>query len=146
MELRTEIEIAASPSRVWEILTDFPAYPSWNPFIGVVSGRLAVGARLKLEVAPAAGRSMTLKARVETVEPEAHLAWRVSHMPIPGLLEGVHFFKLTPTERGTRLVQGEDFSGLLVKSTGSSLTAIARAFVAMNEALRTRATRVDVEA
>jgi uncharacterized protein YndB with AHSA1/START domain len=30
-ELRDEIEIEATPERVWEILTDFAAYPEWNP-------------------------------------------------------------------------------------------------------------------
>jgi uncharacterized protein YndB with AHSA1/START domain len=31
--LHTEIEIEASPDRVWKTLTDFAAYPDWNPFI-----------------------------------------------------------------------------------------------------------------
>jgi uncharacterized protein YndB with AHSA1/START domain len=30
-ELGTEVEIAAPPERIWEILTDFAAYPDWNP-------------------------------------------------------------------------------------------------------------------
>jgi Polyketide cyclase / dehydrase and lipid transport len=34
----TEIEIDAPPSRVWEIVTDFEKYASWNPFIKKISG------------------------------------------------------------------------------------------------------------
>jgi hypothetical protein len=32
-ELRSEIGIEASASLVWQILTDFPAFPQWSPFI-----------------------------------------------------------------------------------------------------------------
>jgi uncharacterized protein YndB with AHSA1/START domain len=39
-ELRAAIDIQATPGRVWEILTDFPAYPDWNPFITSICGRV----------------------------------------------------------------------------------------------------------
>nr|WP_255305408.1 SRPBCC family protein [Acidithiobacillus ferrivorans] len=32
-QIETNIEITATPERVWSILMDFPAYPQWNPFI-----------------------------------------------------------------------------------------------------------------
>ena len=38
----SSIEIAASPERVWQVLTDFASYPKWNPFILSLSGRLKV--------------------------------------------------------------------------------------------------------
>jgi hypothetical protein len=139
MQLRTEIAIEAPARRVWDVLTDFDAYREWNPFIGRISGDLTPGSKLRLEVSPSAGRSLTLRARVTVVRPDEELAWRVSHMPVPGLIEGVHCFRLSEPEPGTtRFVQGEDFSGLLVKSNPTGLTSIARAFVAMNQALRER--------
>ena len=33
-QIVTEIDIAASPERVWSILMDFSAYPQWNPLAG----------------------------------------------------------------------------------------------------------------
>ena len=36
-QIVTQMDIAASPERVWSILMDFPAYPQWNPFIRCVA-------------------------------------------------------------------------------------------------------------
>jgi uncharacterized membrane protein len=33
-EIHTEIEINAPAEKVWRVLTDFAAYPEWNPFVG----------------------------------------------------------------------------------------------------------------
>ena len=37
--LHSEIMIDASARRVWAILTDFEAYPTWNPFIRRIAGQ-----------------------------------------------------------------------------------------------------------
>ena len=44
--ITTEIEINAPSAVVWKVLTDFPAYGSWNPFIRQIKGKLIVGKRL----------------------------------------------------------------------------------------------------
>jgi uncharacterized protein YndB with AHSA1/START domain len=44
--IETQIEIAASPQRVWSILMDFPGYTRWNPFIRSIEGRPELGALL----------------------------------------------------------------------------------------------------
>jgi len=36
--IHTEIPIQISPRRVWQVLTDFAAYPGWNPFIVSLQG------------------------------------------------------------------------------------------------------------
>lgn len=50
-ELRTEIEINASPNQVWEVLSDFGSYPTWNPFITEVCGVPKEGERLVIRAA-----------------------------------------------------------------------------------------------
>jgi hypothetical protein len=37
-EISSEIEIGATPARVWSVLTDFEHYADWNPFITSISG------------------------------------------------------------------------------------------------------------
>src|SRR5918995_1730672 len=49
-QLQAEVEVQASPERVWEVLTDFAAYPDWNPFIVQAGGRAAPGSRLELRM------------------------------------------------------------------------------------------------
>ena len=44
-ELHSEVEIKASAERVWQVLTNFAAFPQWNPFIRMVSGETRVGQR-----------------------------------------------------------------------------------------------------
>ena len=41
--LQAEVDIQASAERVWEVLTDLPAYPEWNPFIVQAAGRPLAG-------------------------------------------------------------------------------------------------------
>ena len=50
--IETQIAIKASPSKVWSILTDFSAIPSWNPFITAISGDVLPGSRLSVTIAP----------------------------------------------------------------------------------------------
>jgi hypothetical protein len=51
-ELTTSVDIDASPERVWQVLTDLPAYAEWNPFITEADGAVVVGERLTVRVPP----------------------------------------------------------------------------------------------
>lgn len=55
-QIETRVVINASPEQVWATLTDFQAYPDWNPFIVKLKGKPAVGTTL-----------------------EAHLNWATKH-------------------------------------------------------------------
>jgi hypothetical protein len=82
---------------------------------------------------------MVFRPLVLAAEPVRELRWR-GKLLIPGLFDGEHYFRLEPLPGGaTKLVHGENFSGLLVPMFRRSLEHGTRAgFVMMNEALRTR--------
>lgn len=140
LALRTEIEIAAPPERVWGVLTDFDAFPRWNPFIRSIDGVLAERARLSVRIQPPGGRAMTFRPTVLRVEPERYLSWRGRTL-IPGLFDGEHFFELAPSVSGhVRFVHGEVFRGLLVPLLARTLrTTTRQGFERMNLALKARA-------
>ena len=137
-ELRAKIEIDAPPERVWQVLTDFAAYPEWNPFIRSIEGEPEVGSRLKVRIEPPGGRGMTFRPTVQAAEPGRELRW-LGRLFLPGLVDGEHRLALEPLQGGrSRFIQGERFSGLLVGLLTRTLTATERGFQQMNEALKRR--------
>lgn len=138
-ELCTQIEIEATPDRVWEILTDFAAYPEWNPFIHMIQGQAAVGSKLEVRIEPPGGRAMTFKPTVLEAAPRRELRW-LGRVLVPGLFDGEHSLRIEPIgDSRVRFVQAERFSGVLVPLFGKSLEKTQRGFTAMNEALKRRA-------
>jgi hypothetical protein len=138
LTLRTEIEIAAAAARVWDVLTDFAAYPRWNPFIRQIDGVLAPRARLRVRIHPPGGRAMTFHPTVLRVDEGREFAWR-GRTFLPGLFDGEHRFELEPGTGPVRFVHGEVFRGLLVPLLAGTLrTTTRQGFEAMNAALKKR--------
>jgi hypothetical protein len=137
--LATEIEIAAPPERVWQVLSDLHAYGEWNPFIVQATGQAVVGARLTLRMQPTTGKERTLRPTVTEVREGELLRW-IGRLVVPGLMDVEHTFFLEPAPgNGTRVHQGEDFRGLLVPLVARTLDrGTLPAFEAMNEALKRR--------
>jgi len=143
IHLQSEIEIAATPAKVWSVLTDFPSYPSWNPFVRRISGQQAPGARLAVTIQPEGGKAMSFKPTLLVFEPQRELRWK-GQLLVPGVFDGEHYFQLTESSAGrVHLAQGELFSGLLVPlvSRGSLLAGTSRGFAAMNQAVKALAER-----
>lgn len=142
MELRTEIEIAAPPKVVWQVLTDFQRYPEWNPFIVSLEGPLKVGSELRVVLSPPESREYHILPQLLTCNPEQELRW-AGKWGARFLFRGEHFFRLVPLDGDrTRFVHGEDFNGILVRWLTRQLTYVARGFVFMNQALKRRAESV----
>ncbi len=141
-QLRTEIHIDATPERVWQVLTDFAAYPQWNPFMTRASGTPTPGERLTIHMQPEGGRAMTFRPTVREAVPPHRLRW-LGHLLLPGIFDGEHSFTIEPLDGGgVRLVQQEDFRGILVPLLATSLDRrTLPAFERMNQALKQRVER-----
>ncbi|GII90529.1 SRPBCC domain-containing protein [Sinosporangium siamense] len=136
-EIHTRVDIDAPPSRVWEVLTDFAAYPEWNPFIERAEGRAEAGARLSNHLR-VNGEIMVFGPTVLAASPGRELRW-LGRFVMPGVVEGEHTFTIEDLGGGrSRLVQHEKFTGALVPFAGSTLDVVDE-FNAMNAALKARA-------
>jgi hypothetical protein len=137
--IETTTDIRAPAARIWSILTDFPAYPAWNPFITAAEGELRPGARLKVTIAPPGHQPMTFRPVVLVAEREWELRWR-GRLLMPRLFDGEHAFGLEQRSETCRFLQAERFSGVLLPFLGEGLfEAIRRGFESMNAALKLRA-------
>jgi hypothetical protein len=141
LQVQTSIEIAATAERVWQILTDFAAYPAWNPFVRSIAGEQRPGSQLSVTIQPVGGRAMPIRPKLLVFDTRKELRWK-GMLLFPGIFDGEHYFQLTEPAPGRVLLShGEIFSGMLVPLVmrGSLRSGTERGFAAMNEALRQRA-------
>jgi hypothetical protein len=137
-EIDTTVEIDAPPDAVWRVLTDFPTYGEWNPFIPTIAGNVQVGERLTVRLEPPGGKGMTIKPTVLAAEPERELKWK-GRLVIPGLFDGEHTFRIEPINgQRSRFVHGERFTGILVGFVKGILGKTEAGFEQMNAALKQR--------
>lgn len=137
--IRSAIEIRAPLEAVWDVLTDFSAYPEWNPHIRQVRGTARLGGRLTIRSHPRGGRPVVLRPLLTAWDPPTEMRWRGTFIS-RHLFSGEHGFKLEPLgENRVRFLQDETFSGLLVPLYARlRLPRTREGFAEVNEALRER--------
>jgi hypothetical protein len=135
-EIRTEIDIKASPEKVWEVLTDFNNFPQWNPFIRQINGDPKVGTKLKIHLHTSSGKSRTYRPTVTKVEPNRELRWSGKSF-IPGMFNGERIFSIELKTNHVRFVHREIFTGLGVALAGNRLDKdMYQSFEKMNDAFK----------
>jgi hypothetical protein len=141
-ELTTCVDFDAPPERVWQVLTDLPAYAEWNPFVMRAEGALVVGGRLSVTAPPVnAFVQSRLHPTVLEVVPfrRLRLRSRLDRLGIPGLIEAEVTLTVTDHEGGSRLWWQDRFRGLLAPLLIRSLNRHrGTAFNAMIAALKDR--------
>ena len=138
--IRSAIEIRAPIEVAWQVLTDFDAYPEWNPHVRRVSGEVAVGSRVTIHTQPPGGRPIVMRPSVITFAPPNELRWRATFLH-SSLFSSEHGFRLEPIDANrVRFVQSEAFDGFLVPVYSRLRLANTReGFEQVNQALRERA-------
>lgn len=132
----TSRRIAATPDAIWEVLTDGGGYPSWNPSVARVEGRIALGERIKVFTKATPGRAFPVRVK-EFVAGE-RMTW-VGGMPL-GLFKGQRTFTLAPQGDGaTEFTMREVFSGPLGGLVGRSMPDLTEPFEQFASGLKDRA-------
>lgn len=155
-EIYTEIEINASASVVWSILTDFDDFSRWNPFIRKISGKLQEGSQIEVFIKPLKisdflgsknvgfckppnSNGMKFKPKILTYDPERELKW-LGNLLIPKLFDGEHSLIINKiNENKVLFIQKERFSGLFVPFFFGTLKDTESGFERMNQALKEEA-------
>jgi hypothetical protein len=138
-KLHTEILINADRQTVWNILTDLEKYGEWNPFIREIKGKAEEGQILENHMYLEEGKKQVFKPEVLKVEEGKEFRW-LGKLFVKGLFDGEHFFLLEEAGEGqVKLIQGEIFSGLLMKPIMKMIgEQTLNNFHAMNKALKAR--------
>ena len=132
----TRVDIEAPPAQVWAVLTDFSAYPIWNPFIYPVKGAPRPGSLLEMTIHHGT-RSIPYQAIVAVVRPNRELALRI---PTVEIVEITFDFTIEPLRVGrARLTARERHTGVAVLVAGVLLGDIQSGLDAMTKAARDRA-------
>ncbi len=137
-EIVTEIQINASPEKVWSVLAAGHDWGSWNPFVVRVEGELKVGARLKNTLVMKGRKPMVIAPKVLVADSAKELRW-LGRLGFRGLFDGEHYFLLKPKDNGTQLVHGEKFSGILIGML--NMSDAKESFEALNRGLKAQAER-----
>ena len=122
----TTIAIDAPLIKVWSVLTDLPAWPSWNSTVPRVEGTVALGNKVTVYTTASPGRAFPVK--VTALEPPRVMVW-AGGMPL-GLFVGQRTYTLTEHAPGkTTFTMREEFSGLLAGLIGKSIPDLQPLFL-----------------
>jgi len=108
------MQIAASPAKVWDLLIDAPAWPSWCPQIESVKapGELEMGTRFVWK-----SSGTTVDSEVQLVEPDRRLSWTGT----ASSARAIHVWELKATpDGGTLVTVKESMTGPLMRWLYSS--------------------------
>jgi streptomycin 6-kinase len=104
----SEIEIDASPEAVWEVLTAFERWPSWNRAVKsmTMQGDVARGSVFRWKAGPG-----TITSTLQRVERPRLIAWTGKTLGI----NAIHFWYLEPRDGKTFVRTEESYEGLVAR-------------------------------
>lgn len=132
----TKTIIRAPVERIWSILTDAAAYPSWNSTVERVVGNIAAGQKVTVYAKAAPGRAFPLQ--VAEFDANRRMVWS-GGMPL-GLFTGRRTYTLTQKSPGeVEFSMREEFSGLMAPLITRSIPDLQPSFDQFAADLKARA-------
>jgi hypothetical protein len=136
-EIRGSIDIDAPVGRVWEVMTDFKAYPQWNPFITKMSGELKEGSIFDVTVKIPSRKDSQFKSKLVKIVEKQELMFNGTIKK--GILTDDHLFKLESFgENKTKMFQSIAFKGFMSYFAGSTIKDVQKGLDMMNSAFKVR--------
>jgi len=136
LELRSEVEILADPSRIWRVIVDFDSHQRWNPLWASLRGRAELNGRVTLELTRPGGDTLKLRRQIGVFVPEIELGWSGPY-GWGWLLRSEQTIRLLAHGDGrTRVTVAENLRGPGVTNNNSTTLDIARGQAMMNQALK----------
>lgn len=105
---QAQVEIAASPQRVWDLLSNMDKWPKWNALVqrAELRGPLQRGSVLKWK-----SKGLTIISTLQEVTPNHRLIWTGKAFGT----RAIHTWELEETDQGVVLRTAETFDGWLPK-------------------------------
>jgi uncharacterized protein YndB with AHSA1/START domain len=105
---QAEIEVAAPSDAVWDVLTDFERWPTWNPDVKEMSfnGEVAEGSEFRWKAGPS-----TISSTIRRIERPRLIAWTGKTLGI----NAVHVYRLEPRSGSTLVRTEESYAGLAAR-------------------------------
>jgi len=112
-----EIEVAASPQAVWDVLTDMESWPRWNSDVKSMSMEddLATGSVFRWKAGPG-----TITSTIQDVQPPTLIAWTGTTFGI----RAKHVYRLEPRGEATLVRTEESYEGLVARLLRGSLQKV----------------------
>ena len=130
-----EIEIAAPPETVWEVIADLPGWPTWNPDVRSMSldGPFEPGSAFRWK-----SGSTSLVSTLQVIDPPNEIAWTGVTMGI----HAVHVFRFERSDGRTIARSAESFRGVIPSIFRKySRSVLQRGIASILRSLKTEAER-----
>jgi hypothetical protein len=103
---QAQIQIAATPERVWDVLSKIDQWPKWNPLVQTarLSGPLHSGSCFRWK-----SKGMTIISTLQEVTPNERLTWTGEAFGT----RAIHAWEIEEIEQGVELSTAESFDGWL---------------------------------
>jgi uncharacterized protein YndB with AHSA1/START domain len=105
---QAQIQIAATPERVWDLLSNIDRWPKWNALVqsAVLSGPLHPGSVFKWK-----SKGMAILSTLQEVTPNQRLSWTGRAFGT----RAIHTWEIEEADQGVVLRTEESFDGWLPK-------------------------------